>query len=224
MHGGLCIPSLLTCVPALLSAGCLFYCPLPVCHPAHLVGERSHPGRCSGWHWILHWETVQHHQVDGGRGERWCQVRKHDTFLWLYGLGIYRTIYFLIQPNASSVPAQSSVLKAGFWLSSYPSSMRASSPVLATLSLLPPCHAGWQQILSHCLWAILQRQSFTPAKPAEMALGVGSSIAIARCPLALVVRISRRNSGCALPSKSPQEIGWVGKGALRKGSLDDVLL
>lgn len=94
MHGGLCIPSLLTCVPALLSAGCLFYCPLPVCHPAHLVGERSHPGRCSGWHWILHWETVQHHQVDGGRGERWCQVRKHDTFLWLYGLGIYRTIYF----------------------------------------------------------------------------------------------------------------------------------
>lgn len=134
MHGGLCIPSLLTCVPALLSAGCLFYCPLPVCHPAHLVGERSHPGRCSGWHWILHWETVQHHQVDGGRGERWCQVRKHDTFLWLYGLGIYRTIYFFIQPNASSVPAQSSVLKAGFWLSSYPSSMRASSPVLATLS------------------------------------------------------------------------------------------
>lgn len=94
MHEGLCIPSLLTCVPALLSAGCLFYCPLPVCHPAHLVGERSHPGRCSGWHWILHWETVQHHQVDGGRGERWCQVRKHDTFLWLYGLGIYRTIYF----------------------------------------------------------------------------------------------------------------------------------
>lgn len=151
-------------------------------------------------------------------------VRCQEAFLWLYGLGIYRTIYFFIQSKVLHfLPwVLYRQLVSGFPVT--PALWELQAPVLATLNLFLPFHTGQQQIPSRCLWAVLQRRSFTIAKPAEMVLGVGSSIALAWCPLALVVRISRRNPGCASPSKSPQEIGWVGKGALCKGSLDDFSL
>lgn len=95
MEDPLWSPSHLMCVSAHLSAGCLLYCTLPICHPAHLVGARCHPRRGFGWYWILHWETIQYHQADGGRGERQCQPQKCDTLPWLRGLASF--LYHVLQ-------------------------------------------------------------------------------------------------------------------------------